>query len=45
MDSVEVNKVSVSDDVNVLPDVRGFGLVHSLHQAMMLDKGGELKVA
>ena len=43
MDSVEVDKVSVSEDVALLPDVRGFGLVHSLHQAMMLDKGGELK--
>ena len=41
--SEEVNKVEVSDDVKVLPDVKGYGKVHSLHQAMMLDESGSLK--
>ncbi len=43
VDSVEVDKVEVSEEVSALPDVRGFGLVRSLHQAMMLDNSGELK--
>ena len=41
--SEEVNKVTVSDDVKVLPDIRGYGVVHSLHQAIMLDNSGVLK--
>ena len=41
--SEEVNKVEVSDDVKVHPDVKGYGKVHSLHQAMMLDESGSLK--
>ncbi len=43
MMSEEVNKVEVSKDVVSLPNIKGYGTVHSLHQAMMLDETGELK--
>ncbi len=33
----------VSADVADLPDIRGFGTVHGLHQAMMMDDSGELQ--
>ncbi len=45
MMSEEVNKVEVSKDVVSLPNIKGYGTVHSLHQAMMLDETGELKAA
>ncbi len=45
MMSEEVNKVEVSEDVASLPNIKGYGTVHSLHQAMMLDETGELKAA
>ena len=43
MMSDEVNKVEVSEDVALLPDIRSLGYVHSLHQAIMRDESGELK--
>ncbi len=45
MMSIETEKIEVSEDVSVLPDIRGFGHIYSLHQAMMLDETGELKAA
>ena len=42
-DSVEKDVVEVSDDVELLPDIRSMGNVYSLHQAMMRDESGELK--
>ena len=35
--TVELNPVEVSDAIATLPDLQGFGNVHSLHQAMALD--------
>ncbi|MCL2718229.1 MAG: hypothetical protein FWE14_05560 [Lachnospiraceae bacterium] len=37
------DKLSVSEDIARLPDIRGFGSVHSLHQAMVRDSTGQLK--
>ncbi|MFS1945096.1 hypothetical protein [Vibrio lentus] len=35
--------IEVADDIAALPDAVGFGNVYSLHQAMSLDKTGELQ--
>jgi len=42
-DSIAVDRVKVSDDIKNLPQIRGFGTAHSLHQAMMQDSSGQLK--
>ncbi|MBA5248655.1 MAG: LysM peptidoglycan-binding domain-containing protein, partial [Gammaproteobacteria bacterium] len=39
----EANLVAVSDVIANLPNLLGFGNVHSLHQAMALDTSGELQ--
>jgi hypothetical protein len=41
--SEETNLVAVSEDIAALPDVAGFGNVHSLRQAMALDGSGQLQ--
>lgn len=41
--SLEAAKVSVSSDIEELPDIKAHGTVHSLHQAMALDSTGELQ--
>ena len=41
--SLEATKVSVSSDIEELPDIKAHGTVHSLHQAMALDSTGELQ--
>jgi Ca2+-binding RTX toxin-like protein len=41
--SREVNPIAVSAAIAALPDVRGVGNVHSLHQAMALDSTGRLQ--
>jgi Ca2+-binding RTX toxin-like protein len=41
--TVDLNTVVVSSDIAALPDLQGFGSVHSLHQAMMLDSSGRLQ--
>ncbi len=43
VDSKETELLPVPDDVKALPDVRGWGNVHSLQQAMVRDASGELK--
>ncbi|MBO1537003.1 calcium-binding protein, partial [Pseudomonas sp. OA65] len=43
-DTVDLSKVAISDSIKSLPDLEGFGNVHSLHIAMALDSSGELKV-
>ena len=35
--------VEISDDIQALPDLSGYGNVHDLHQAMALDSTGDLK--
>ncbi|MCZ4321518.1 calcium-binding protein [Pseudomonas anguilliseptica] len=42
--SQEIKKVAVSVDIATLPDIAGFGNVHSLHQAMALEGEGQLKM-
>ncbi|MDD5297126.1 MAG: calcium-binding protein [Rhodocyclaceae bacterium] len=41
--TVDENLVAVSADIAALPDLAGFGNVHSLHQAMARDTTGRLK--
>ncbi|BCO31359.1 hypothetical protein TspCOW1_14620 [Thiohalobacter sp. COW1] len=36
-------ELDVPDDVSALPDLKGFGNVHDLHQAIVRDTDGELK--
>ncbi len=36
-------EVEISPEIMFLPDARGFGRVHSLHQAMARDESGELQ--
>ncbi|MFA6539277.1 MAG: calcium-binding protein, partial [Negativicutes bacterium] len=43
IDSKETELLPVPDDVKALPDVRGWGNVHSLQQAIVRDASGELK--
>ncbi len=43
MNSFATEWVEVSEDVELLPDVKGFGMVRSLHQAIMRDGSGVLK--
>ena len=40
--TVDLNPVAVNDTIAALPELQGFGNVHSLHQAMALDAGGHL---
>ncbi|MDD5297132.1 MAG: hypothetical protein PHU46_09470 [Rhodocyclaceae bacterium] len=41
--TVEEQVVEVSAEIEALPDLAGFGNVHSLHQAMARDTSGRLK--
>ncbi|NWA02804.1 calcium-binding protein [Pseudomonas gingeri] len=41
--TVDTQLVEVSNDIRALPDILGFGNVHSLHQAMARDTTGKLK--
>jgi Ca2+-binding RTX toxin-like protein len=40
---VELDPVEVSDDILVLPDVKGYGILSSFHQAMARDETGYLQ--
>ncbi|MFA6539941.1 MAG: hypothetical protein WCV63_11225, partial [Negativicutes bacterium] len=42
-DTQETELLPVPDDVKALPDVRGWGSLHSLQQAMVRDSSGKLK--
>ena len=42
-DTIDQAEVIIPDDIKSLPDVSGFGNVHSLQAAMALDESGELK--
>jgi len=42
-DSVYLDEVEVGEDILGLPNLRGYGNVPSLHQAMALDESGRLK--
>ena len=41
--TTDLNTVVIADDIKALPDLQGFGNVHSLHQAMALDLTGKLQ--
>lgn len=41
--SYAVESVEIPPDIAALPDVRGYGTVHDLHQAMALDDTGNLQ--
>ena len=41
--SVDTTHITIPDNIKALPDVAGFGNVHSLHIAMALDESGALK--
>ena len=41
--TIDQTDVEIPDDIKLLPDVAGFGNVHSLQIAMALDDSGELK--
>ena len=43
MDTKETDLLKVSEDISKLPNIRSYGRVHSLHQAMMRDKSGKIK--
>ncbi len=43
LDTTDEGKVAVNEAIDALPDLDGFGNVHSLHQAMALDISGRLK--
>ncbi|MDO5097009.1 MAG: hypothetical protein Q4D65_10625, partial [Peptostreptococcaceae bacterium] len=43
MDTKEADLMEVSEDISKLPNIRSYGRVHSLHQAMMRDKSGKIK--
>ena len=43
LNSQPVDWVAVPDDIAQLPDVKGYGKVRDLHQAMAMDASGELK--
>jgi len=43
MDTIDTTRVNISDEIRGLPDITGFGNVHSLQQAMALDNSGQLK--
>lgn len=40
--SIATDWVDVSDTISALPDISGYGTIHSLHQAMALDSDGSL---
>lgn len=42
-DTVAVNRVAVTPDIAMLPELNGYGSVPSLRQAMMLDTSGQLQ--
>lgn len=44
LNSQPIDLVAVPDDIAQLPDVKGYGKVRDLHQAMAVDTTGELKV-
>lgn len=41
--TVAIEELDVPDDVSALPDLKGFGNVHDLHQAIVRDAEGDLK--
>jgi Ca2+-binding RTX toxin-like protein len=41
--SIDTDLVAVNSTIAALPDIEGFGNVHSLHQAMALDPSGKLQ--
>lgn len=41
--TVDLNRVAESEAIAALPDIAGFGNVHSLHQAMARDSSGHLQ--
>ena len=43
--SIAAELLEVPDDIAALPDIRGFGTVYDLHQAMARDSSGSLKSA
>ena len=43
LNSQPVDWVAVPDDIAQLPDVKGYGKVRDLHQAMAMDTSGDLK--
>ena len=43
MDTVDKTNIDIPADIAALPNVSGFGNVHDLHTAMVLDTSGELK--
>ncbi|NWD66974.1 putative Ig domain-containing protein [Pseudomonas gingeri] len=43
MDTIDTTHVDVPNTIRALPDIEGFGNVHSLQQAMVLDTTGQLK--
>ncbi len=43
MNSFATEWLDESEEISILPDIRGFGYVHTLHQAMVRDEEGSLK--
>ncbi len=41
--TIDLNQVEISEEIVKLPDIKGFGNVSSLHQAMAKDSTGELQ--
>ena len=41
--TVDLNLVEIPEDILVLPEIQGFGNVHSLRQAMAQDESGQLR--
>ncbi|MEW6141286.1 MAG: calcium-binding protein [Thermodesulfobacteriota bacterium] len=44
MYSIPTESLDVPDDIGTLPDLQGYGVVYDLHQAMVRDTTGELKL-
>ncbi len=44
MDAIATTTVEVSNEIDAMPDLEGYGNLHSLHQAMARNKTGQLKV-
>lgn len=41
--TIDQNIIDIDEEIAALPDLQGFGNVHSLHQAMARDQSGKLK--
>ncbi len=41
--AIDLNIIDIDEEIAALPDLQGFGNVHSLHQAMARDQSGKLK--